>query len=208
VPRPADWGDPVTVAGYWFLQAPSSFVPPPALARFLECGPTPVYVGFGSMALRDAERVTGVVLDALTLSGMRAVMALGWGGLSPRDLPDSVYALESVPHDWLFPRVAAVVHHGGAGTTAAGLRAGVPSVVVPFILDQFFWANRVARLGVGPPAVPYSRLSAQRLARAIAGAVGEPGIRERAAALGARIRAEDGVGKAVGTIERLIAVPA
>jgi sterol 3beta-glucosyltransferase len=125
------------------------------------------------------------------------VIATGWGGLSQLDLPDEVFVVESVPHDWLFPKMAAIVHHGGAGTTGAGLRAGVPSIVVPFAGDQPFWARRVKALGVGPDPIPRKHLTADRLAHAMCVAVKHEPVRKRAAVLGQRIRAEDGVGNAV-----------
>ncbi len=202
VPKPPDWGEHIHVTGYWFLDRLPDWQPPADLMAFLEAGPPPVYVGFGSMSNRDPEAMTHIVLDALKRSGQRGLIATGWGGLKSADLPGDVFKVESVPHDWLFPRVAAVVHHGGAGTTAAGLRAGVPSVLVPHFGDQPFWARRVVRLGVGPKPIPRKRLTAQRLGAAIATAVTDENMRARAAALGERIRSEDGVGRAVGAIER------
>jgi UDP:flavonoid glycosyltransferase YjiC (YdhE family) len=164
---------------------------------FLQSGPPPVYIGFGSMAGRDPERRAEIALEALKRSGQRGVLLTGWGGLQPRDLPDDVYAVDSVPHDWLFPQMAAVVHHGGAGTTAAGLRAGTPTVIVPFFGDQPFWGRRVAELGVGPAPIPQKQLSVERLAAAIRTAAGDPAMRARAQELGRRIRQEDGVARAV-----------
>jgi len=154
------------------------------------------------MSSRDPEATAEIVLEALKRSGQRGLVATGWGGLKGADLPDGVFKLESVPHDWLFPRVAAVVHHGGAGTTAAGLRVGVPSVLVPHFGDQPFWAQRVVRLGVGPKAIPRKRMTAERLGAAIAKAVTDENIRARAATLGERIRTEDGVGQAIEVVER------
>ncbi|MCP4593378.1 MAG: glycosyltransferase family 1 protein, partial [bacterium] len=153
-PKPSDWGEQAHVTGYWFLDHVSDWQPPADLVRFLESGPPPVYVGFGSMMSRRAEQTTRITLDALKQSGQRGLIATGWGALSQSDLPDEVFLIESVPHDWLFPRTAAVVHHGGAGTTGAGLRAGVPGIVVPFGGDQPFWARRVEALGVGPAPIP------------------------------------------------------
>jgi sterol 3beta-glucosyltransferase len=202
-PKPHDWGEHVHVTGYWFLDRPPGWQPPADLARFIASGPPPVYAGFGSMSNRDPQGTTRIVLRALEASGQRGVIASGWGGL--RDAAtDDVFALASVPHDWLFPHVAAVVHHGGAGTTGAGLRAGVPSVIVPHFGDQPFWARRVHELGVGPRPVPRARLTAERLAAAIREAVEDASMRARAAALGARIRGEDGVGNAVRAFERAV----
>jgi sterol 3beta-glucosyltransferase len=202
VPRPPDWDDSIAISGYWFLDAVPGWTPPDDLARFLDAGEPPVYIGFGSMGNRKPEAMARLALDALALSGQRGVLASGWGGLNATDLPDNVHMIRSVPHSWLFPRMAAVVHHGGAGTTAAGLRAGVPSIIIPFFGDQPFWGRRVAALGVGPQPLPRRSLTAQRLADAITQAVRDVGMRQRAAGLGARIRAEDGIGNATRLIER------
>jgi sterol 3beta-glucosyltransferase len=197
VPPPADWDESSVVTGYWFLDAPAHWQPPPELSAFLNDGPPPVYIGFGSMALYDAAQHTAIVLQALHMTGQRAVLATGWGGLKPEDVPPSILVIDSAPHDWLFPRMAAVVHHGGAGTTGAGLRAGKPTVICPFVGDQTFWGRRVAALGVGSQPIPLLRLTAKRLAEAIRRAVTDEGMRQRAAALGATIRAEHGVDRAV-----------
>ena len=141
------------------------------------------------------------MLKALTRAGQRGVLASGLGGLAATELPASVYLLDEAPHDWLFPRMAAVVHHGGAGTTAAGLRAGVPTVICPFFGDQPFWGRRVAALGVGTQPLPQRRLTAEGLSVAIQTAVDDPALRECAASLGMARRAEDGVGRAVERIE-------
>lgn len=204
VAKPADWAKHIQVAGYWFLQRPETWKPPADLLSFLADGPRPVYLGFGSMTLRNSEETALLLGRALALSGRRAVVLRGWGGLEVAAPGVEIFVVEQVPHDWLFPKMAAVVHHGGAGTTAAGLRAGVPSVVVPFFADQNFWASRVAALGVGPASIPRRRLTAARLAGAIITATEDTGIGKRAARLGALIRAEDGVERAVALIERLV----
>lgn len=203
VPRAADWGADVHVTGYWMLDAADEWSPPPALEAFLAAGPAPVYVGFGSMSNRDPAATAALVLAALWRSGQRAVLLSGWGGLNPADLPDSVFLLDSAPHAWLFPRMAAVVHHGGSGTTGAALRAGVPSLVVPFFGDQPFWGRRVAELGAGPSPIPRKQLTAERLAAAIEVAVTDAGMRRRAADLGAKLRAEDGVARAAAILSGL-----
>jgi UDP:flavonoid glycosyltransferase YjiC (YdhE family) len=195
------------VTGYWFLPAPPRWSPPPALEAFLARPGPVVSVGFGSMGSEDAEAVTALVLDAVRSAGVRAVLLAGWGGLASLPDAEDVLHVESLPHDWLFPRVAAVAHHGGAGTTGAALRAGVPAVVVPFTADQPFWGSRVAALGVGPTPIPRKRLTRERLADALGRAVADQALRERAAALGARIRAEDGIAGAVEHFERLASAP-
>ena len=203
-PNPPDWPDDVETTGYWFLDSRQDWTPPPDLAAFLDDGPPPVYVGFGSMASRHPERTTQLVLDAVAQSGARAILASGWGGLTPDDVPDSVFRLEDAPHDRLFPRCAAVVHHGGAGTTAAGLRAGRPTVICPFFGDQPFWGRRVHELGAGPEPIPQKKLTASKLASAIQAATETPSIRESARDLGRRIREEDGVGRAIQHLTTLV----
>ncbi|NBB85774.1 MAG: glycosyltransferase [Bacteroidetes bacterium] len=203
-PDPPDWPNHhVETTGYWFLDRPEDWRPPPALEAFLTDGPPPVYVGFGSMAGLQPEDTTHRVLGALRRTGLRGVLASGWGGLRATDLPSSVHLLDHVPHDWLFPRVAAVVHHGGAGTTAAGLRAGRPTVICPFFGDQPFWGRRVHTLGAGPAPIPQQHLTAERLVRALRAATADPALAARAEALGRKIQCEDGITTAVGFIERL-----
>lgn len=207
LPRPADWSAQHHLTGYWFLDEPAGWAPPAELAAFLAAGPPPVYIGFGSMGSRDPREAGRIALEALERSGQRGVLASGWGGLSLSELPDSVHMISAIPHSWLFGRMAAVVHHGGAGTTAAGLRAGVPSIIVPFMGDQPFWGKRVAELGVGPPPIPRKQLSADRLAAAISAAVADADMRRQAGELGRRLRAEDGVGAAVALIDRALNRP-
>jgi UDP:flavonoid glycosyltransferase YjiC (YdhE family) len=204
VPKPPDWGEHAHVTGYWFLDHPPDWQPPADLVDFLESGPPPIYVGLGSISSRDPEKTSRIVLDSLRQAGQRGVIATGWGGLSQSDLPDEVFVTEAVPHDWLFPRMAAVVHHGGAGTTGAGLRASVPSIIVPVSNDQPFWGRRVKALGAGPAPIPRKRLTADRLAHAICVAVTDEAIRKRAAELGETIRAEDGVANAVRIINQTL----
>ncbi|MEU9794946.1 glycosyltransferase [Streptomyces sparsogenes] len=190
VPRPADWPDEVEVAGYWWPARPRGWRPPAELTDFLRAGPPPVFIGFGSMAPGEGERLGELVVAAVARAGVRAVVQAGWAGLSAAG--DDVLAIGDVPHDWLFPRTAAVVHHAGAGTTAAGLRAGVPAVPVPVMADQPFWAARLHRLGVAPEPVPFQALTVESLAAAITACLAEPAHRRRAAALARRVAAEDG----------------
>lgn len=205
IPKPADWPDDHYVTGYWFLDAPADWQPPADLLDFLQSGPPPVYIGFGSMSGRTAQQLVETALEAVTLAKQRAILLGGWADVGNGNLPDYIFRVDSIPHDWLFPRVAAVVHHGGAGTTAAGLRAGVPSILTPFFADQPFWGQRVCQLGVGPRPIPRKQLTAERLAAAITAAVTDREMRARAAALGEKIRAEDGVARAVEIIRRQIA---
>lgn len=203
IAKPADWGSNVHVTGYWFLDAAADWTPPMALQQFLEAGAPPVTIGFGSMSNRNPEATLDLVLHALDQTGQRGIILSGWGGMQKANWPDNVFVAEAIPHTWLFERVAAVVHHGGAGTTAAGLRAGVPSIIIPFFGDQPFWGEKVAALGVGPTAIPRQKLTAARLAQAIHQAVTDEKMRENAAALGSQIRSEDGVARAVSTIQAI-----
>lgn len=204
LPRPDDYPAHVHITGYWFVEAETDWQPSPELARFLADGPPPVYIGFGSMVGADPVARTRLVLDALARSGQRGLLASGWGGLEAQDIPDSVFVIDQAPHDWLFERVAAVVHHGGAGTTAAGLRAGRPTLICPFFGDQPFWGRRVAELGVGPRPIAQKALTTDTLADALRVIATDAGMRQRADDLGARIRAEDGTGRAADLIARAL----
>jgi UDP:flavonoid glycosyltransferase YjiC (YdhE family) len=190
VPRPGDWPAGADVTGYWWPYDGDARLPP-VLRDFLDAGPPPVYVGLGSATVPDPARLSAAVVRALRRAGLRGVVQRGWAGLEAAG--DDVLTIDEVPHSALFPRTAAVVHHAGAGTTAAGLRAGVPSVPVPVQFDEGFWAARLVRLGVAPRALPLRGLTADSLAAALTRATRDPAFGRRAAALGARIRAEDGV---------------
>lgn len=202
-PRPGDWPATAYITGYWFLESANDWQPPTALQEFLAAGEPPVYIGFGSMAGRKPQRLAAIVIEALQQAGRRGILATGWGGLDASRLPETVLQIEQAPHDWLFPRVAAVVHHGGAGTTAAGLRAGRPTIICPFIVDQPYWGERVLALGVGSQPIPQKKLTAQNLAAAIHQVTGSQEIRQRAASLGEKLREEDGIAKAIAIIEQL-----
>lgn len=204
-PRPPDWGAWIHITGYWFLNRPADWQPPEDLVAFLESGPPPVSVGFGSMPSTNPEASTKLVIDALTRAGRRGVLVTGWDGLANTDLPDDFHVIKEILRDWLFPRMAAIVHHGGAGTTAEGLRAGVPSVTIPFLGDHPYWGKCVHELGVGPKPILRERLTTDSLAQAISTAVSDPGMRRRARALGHQIQAEDGVAGAVELLDAFFA---
>lgn len=208
LPPARDWGPHVITAGYWFLDSPPDARLPGHVEEFLASGPTPVSVGMGSMTGRDPARMTDVVIEALRRTGQRGLLLSGWAGLGAavrRSVPDDVEVLvtDELPHDLLFPRMRAVVHHGGAGTTGAGLRAGVPNVVVPHFGDQPLWGDRVHAIGAGPPPIPRRELSARRLAHALSAAIHDRRIRDRAAAVGRAVRAERGLDVAVDAIMRM-----
>ena len=201
IPASSDLPSNVHLTGYWFVKSPA-WEPSADLMRFVEAGITPIYIGFGSMTDRTPEALTSMVVEALKTTGQRAVLFSGWSGIGQLHLPDTVFVTDSTPHDWLFPRMAAAVHHGGAGTTASSLRAGLPTVVVPFIADQPFFGERVHQLGVGPRPIPRKELTAASLATAIHSAMHDQEMRAKAAALGEHIRMEDGVREAVRVIEQ------
>lgn len=201
IPKPSDWGKNQQVSGYWFLDTAKNYQPEIDLINFLSDDPPPVYIGFGSMVDHEQEKITQIIISALKESNHRGVLLGGWSALGSGYLPDSILRVDAVPHDWLFPRMAAVVHHGGAGTTAAGLRAGVPSVVVPSFGDQFFWGWQVQKLGVGSKPIPRKKLTVGRMVRAIQQVVNDERIKTKAVQLGQQIRAEKGVDVAIRLIE-------
>lgn len=207
IPHPPDWPESIHITGYFFLDSQADWRPSRELNAFLEAGDPPVYIGFGSMAGRNPEQLARLVSQALVKSGQRGLLLTGWGGLRTELVPENVFVVDAVPHSWLFPRMAAVVHHGGAGTTAEALRAGVPAVIVPFVFDQPFWGARIKELGLGPDPIPLKKLTADALANAIGIAVTDSDIRQRANSCGEAIRAEDGIGNAVKVIQRYLGNP-
>lgn len=199
VPRPRDWRSALTVTGYWWPPLPRDWTPDPDLVDFLESGPTPVFIGFGSTSPMDPEELGGLVTRVTARMRVRAVVQTGWAGVAPA--AGHVLHVGPVPHQWLFPRVRAVVHHGGAGTTAAALRAGVPSVTVPVSLDQPFWARRLHDLGVGARPVPARHLNDHSLERGLAEVLGNDALTRNAARLGGVVAAERGAAVARRHIE-------
>ncbi len=207
VPKPEDWGPHIDLANFIEYEQAHAYEPPQALLDFLAAGEAPIYVGFGSVVTEDPAALTRTIFTALDKAGARGIVSEGWAHLGGDAPPPNVYVIGDCPHDWLFARCRAVCHHGGAGTTAAGLRAGLPTVVVPFFGDQFFWGRIVADAGAGPEPIPIRRLDSQTLMAAF-DACRRPQVRERARELGARLRATDGVELAVESIERHLPAPA
>jgi sterol 3beta-glucosyltransferase len=206
VPVPADYPPSAHVTGYWFLERDPAWRPHPRLVDFLSAGAPPVYVGFGSMGFgKGADERRDAVLRALAVNRLRGVVATGWGGLTAGESPsEDVLVVDAVPHDWLFEKVAAVVHHGGAGSTAAGLRAGKPTLVCPFVGDQPFWGARVRAAGAGPAPLPARKLAAG-LTERLGDLVRTDDYRRRATRLGELIRGEDGLGHGVDAVEGVVA---
>ena len=204
IPRPAEWGEEIHMSGFLVNETPSNWTPPADLTRFLEAGEKPVYLGFGSMNGEGMHELISMIRESVRGAGLRAIVDLGWGG-DDQSSSDELYFARYVPHDWLFPRVRGVVHHGGAGTTAAGLRYGKPSLVVPFFGDQYIWANQVHRLNCGPAYLPRKKLSVDRLTASLRDLVDTPGYQESAESVAALLREEHGVITAADLIEKEIA---
>ncbi|MBO0869388.1 MAG: glycosyltransferase family 1 protein [Micromonosporaceae bacterium] len=203
LPRPADWRAGVDVVGYWWPESPGGWQPPADLVDFLAAGPPPVFITLGSMATERKAEVGTAFAAALREAGVRGIIQAGWAGMA-LGADHQLFTVDEVPYDWLFPQLSAVVHHAGAGTTGAGLRAGVPAVGVPVWLDQPFWSGRLVELGVSPAMIPLRRLDARRLAGAIRAAVEEPGYRGRAQEVAAQVNAEDGAGQVVAAVQRVL----
>lgn len=201
LPQPKDWPDNAAMCGQWVPPLGTDFVPPAELTQFLDTGPAPIYVGFGSMTGIDLPRMLETVINAL--NGRRAVVWPGWSDIGSMTLAENVLRVDAMPHDWLFPRMAAVIHHGGSGTSHSAARAGRPSIVMPFAGDQSFWADRLYRLGVAAPAVSPGRLDAAVLADAIS-FVEQPAVIRRAAVVERDMGREEGLSVGVMMVERLL----
>jgi sterol 3beta-glucosyltransferase len=204
ITRPPNWPAGRVICGYWFLNSNGAQPPDTRLTAFLEAGPRPIYVGFGSMTSGDSDQMTRIIIEAIQRTGQRALLSTGWGGFLADKLPASVLPIGFVSHDWLLPRVSMAIHHGGAGTTAAVLKAGIPSIIVPFFADQFFRGRRVCTLKVGSAPIPQNELTAASLERAIKLALDGPAMAVRARQLAAAIKGEDGIANAVRTISNYL----
>ena len=205
--KPDDWAAHIDVTGFVFVDEAVRFRAPDPLREFLAAGDPPVYVGFGSCPAPDPVALTATIFDGLERAGVRGLVSRGWAKLGTASVPKHVHLVDDVPHDWLFPRCAAVCHHGGAGTTAAGLRNGLPTIVVPFFGDQYFWGRIVADAGAGPEPVPIDSLTAETLADGIRFAL-RPEVRARALALGEKVRAQPGAEEAVAAFYKRLPLAA
>ncbi|MDM9379446.1 glycosyltransferase [Chlorogloeopsis sp. ULAP01] len=204
LPKPSEWPESVDVTGYWFLDSPSNWQPPQDLVDFLADGSAPVYVGFSNKGIGEPEALTKLVLEALKISGQRGILLIGEDFIDNGNLPDYVFPIEWIPFDWLFPKTAAVVHHGGCGTVHTALRAGVPNIIIPEDYDNVFWGYRIAELGVAPLPIPKNKLSVKRLAAAIETAVSDQNMQTRVAALSKKVQAENGVQRAVEVFHKYL----
>jgi sterol 3beta-glucosyltransferase len=202
IPRPDDWTAPnIHVTGYLFLETPNTYTPPKDLEHFIAMGDPPVCVTFGSMVNLEAVKIIRIVRDALNSTRERGIILTGWSGIETGERDKNLLYLDDAPHDWLFPRCRSVLHHGGAGTTAAGLRAGIPNIVIPHAADQWFWGKRVSAIGAGPPPLDIGRLTPETIQRALARSL-DGSLQKRAREIGYKIRAEAGVSEAVRIIEQ------
>jgi len=214
IPKPKDWGPHIDISGFFFLNLADEYQPPPDLVAFLAAGPPPIYIGFGSIVVKDPAGLTRLIFDAVKSLGVRALVSeyghcssklrcRGWGGLGAGTVPNHIFMLGNCPHDWLFKQVSAVVHHGGAGTTAIGLKLGRPTVIVPFFGDQAFWGRMVCAAGAGPEPIPFKILTAEKLAHAIQIAIA-PEATAAAAKMAERMGQEDGAVAAAKSFHRML----
>jgi sterol 3beta-glucosyltransferase len=199
------WGKNIHTTGSWLVETEANFIPPNDLVQFIEKAEPPIYIGFGSMKDVDSFSVTlKIIAEALAITKQRAVVALGWSKLNYAEaIPENIFLIESIPHSWLFPKMKIVIHHGGAGTTAAGLSAGKPTIVIPHNADQPAWGLRVYELGVGAKPIKKTKLTSGKLAAAISYAL-QPAIIANAEKLGVEFRKENGVEKAVDVINKYL----
>ena len=203
LPRPKDWPETIAMNGFWLQKDARPQPPAPELEDFLRAGEPPIYIGFGSMVSGDMEKTFGIVIEAVRRTGLRVLLSGGWSGLTEtNDLPENLFLCGDAPHISLFPRCCGVVHHGGLGTTAEGLRWGCPTLVIPFGGDQPIWARCVYERGYGPKPIPRTRLTAERLAAALIQLHDEPSYRVNARRAAEQIGREDGVSAAADLLER------
>ena len=193
IPKPHDWSEVIKVFGFWFLEKQEAWQPPKNLVDFLESGPAPVYVGFGSMANRNPEQTAETIIKALKKSKSRGLLLSGWSGLKKSDLDDDIFMIDSVPHDWLFPKMSALVHHCGAGTTSAGLKAGIPSIPVPFFADQPFWAYKMYHEGLASKPIMRKDLNSDNLSNSITKVIADNNMQKRSKRFGEKLALEKGV---------------
>ncbi len=201
VPKPSDWFKNWLITGYWFNDNCDDFNPPEDLVNFINNGSKPIYIGFGSMIDDNPIKTTKMILEALNLSGQRCILSTGWTDLGSIKLPDFVFLVNDIPHSWLFENVKATVIHGGAGTTAASMRAGVPTIITPFLGDQFFWGRHLYKMGVSPKPINFNKLNAEKLAGLINTAVNDDNMKQKAKELGEKLKSENGVENAVTIID-------
>ncbi|EGO2530035.1 glycosyltransferase family 1 protein [Enterococcus faecalis] len=203
-PKPKEYGEHQYLTGFWIKETEHNWSPDKKLLHFLNAGNKPIYIGFGSTVGGNFDRILRVILESVKISGQRALLSAGWRNLDGIDLPDNIMQVGNVPHEWLFPQMLAVSHHGGAGTTAAGVRAGVPSIIVPFGGDQPYWGDRVYKLGIGTKPIWCKKLTVENYTKAIMEVVNNNEMKSRATSIGIKLKNENGVDNAVKIIEKTL----
>ena len=202
ISKPKEWPENVAVTGLWILKTSSTYTPPPTLLQFLDAGPAPVCIGFSSAPVGDPAALSRTLVEALDRTGMRGVIVSGWGGIRADTSSDKIFVIEAVPFEWLFARAAAVITAGGTGTTSDALLAGVPQIIVPFTMEQHFWAARFHSLGLAPAPIPIEQLTSELLAEAIKTAITDPALQNRVREAQRSAGAENGVQNALDFIFR------
>jgi len=205
-PKPKEYVDHQHLTGFWIKELDQDWYPDETLLNFLSAGSKPIYIGFGSTVGGNFDRILRIILQSLKITGQRAILSAGWRNLNGVDLPSNIMQIGNVPHEWLFPQMLAVSHHGGAGTTAAGIRAGVPSIIVPFGGDQPYWGDRVYRMGIGTKPIWCKELSVENYTKAILDILNNQKMKDHASEVGAMLRSEDGVANAIAVIEKALSI--
>ncbi len=205
LPKPADWGANIHVTGHWTHPIDGEWIPSAELLNFLDRGDPPVYLGFGSMINQDAQETYQMIHQALKICGKRGIISAGWSEMEKVSESDDLFLLKTnTPHEWLFPQTCATVHHGGIGTTLNSLKAGVPSIIVPFNYDQPFWGRQVYRIGAGPKPIPKQKLSAENLALAIQSSVEDKKMMKTVITIRNKMDLEDGTGYSIRVIKEFM----
>lgn len=205
IPKPEDWGSHIDISGFSFLKSAANYAPPADLLEFLNAGPPPLYIGFGSIVVDDPNKLTSMIYGAVKRAGVRALVSKGWGGIGGETPPEGVFLLGNVPHDWLFKHVSGVVHHGGAGTSAIGIALGKPTVVVPFFGDQPFWGAMISKAGAGPEPVPFKKMTEDTLYNSIVQALA-PDIKLNVKKMSEKIAGESGAETAAASFQQTLEI--
>jgi len=203
IPKPPDWPEQVLITGYWHRQRAEGWQPPERLTRFLKRHPQPVYISLGSMVPQPEKRLMELFIDVLEEVDSPGLISLGHPKEYAWAARENVFITGPMPHDWIFPRTKAVLHHGGAGTTGAVMRSGVPGVVLPVSADQFFWGKRAQALQVSPKPIPFRERSRENISDALKQVINDPSFNHQAQNLGRKLRKENGVEQAIKEMERL-----
>jgi sterol 3beta-glucosyltransferase len=203
VSKPSDWSEKIRLSGFWMLKHQEDWQPEKELVDFIHAGSPPIYIGFGSMRSYQPVETVELVEEALIRTGQRGILLVDPDAYSTQKRSDRLYLTNETAHDWLFPQMQAIVHHGGAGTTAASLQAGVPTIVVPSFGEQVFWGSQAARLGVGPRPISRTQLTAKKLAERIEAVLRNSNVKQRASEIGRYLRSENGVDQAVEAVNAL-----